>query len=63
MSILVLALIIGALPFILMVAALIDILRHEFEPDQNKIIWVLVVIFLPLLGSLLYFLIGSNQKK
>lgn len=41
--------------------ALINILRNEFD-GNNKIVWVLVVIFLPILGSLLYFIIGSSQK-
>ena len=27
----------GLLPFILVVIALIDILSHEFEPQQNKL--------------------------
>ena len=40
---------------------IIDILRNEFE-GNNKLIWVLVVLFLPLLGSLLYLIIGSKQK-
>lgn len=43
------------------VIALVDILRSKFEPI-NKLIWVLVVIFTNLLGALLYFLIGKNQK-
>jgi hypothetical protein len=41
--------------------ALIDILRSEFN-GSDKIVWVLVVLFLPLLGSVLYFLIGSSRK-
>lgn len=41
--------------------ALIDILRSDFE-GNNKLIWVIVVIFFNLLGSILYFLIGRNQK-
>jgi len=46
---------------ILSIIALVDILRNEFE-ENNKIIWVLVVIFLPLIGSILYFAMGSSQK-
>lgn len=46
------------IPFII---ALVDILRNEFE-GNNKIIWVLVILFLPLIGSILYFAIGSSQK-
>ncbi|MBS2098755.1 PLDc N-terminal domain-containing protein [Carboxylicivirga linearis] len=41
--------------------ALINILNHEFT-GNNKIIWVLIVLFLPFLGSVLYFAMGKNQK-
>ena len=41
--------------------ALIDILRSEFD-GNNKLVWVVVVIFFNLLGAILYFLIGRNQK-
>ncbi len=46
-----------ALPLI----ALIDILRSEFT-NYNKLIWLLVIIFLSILGVLLYFIIGRKQK-
>jgi len=42
--------------------ALIDVLRSEFTNSSNKIVWVLLIFFLPLLGALLYLLIGRNQK-
>lgn len=41
--------------------ALIDILKSEFE-GNNKIVWLLVVIFLNILGALLYYFIGRKQK-
>jgi len=43
------------------VIALIDILKNEFE-GNNKIVWVLVVVFLWLLGAILYYFIGRKQK-
>ena len=46
---------------ILPLIALIDILRSEFT-GLNKLIWVVVTIFLPFLGPLLYFSIGLKQK-
>jgi hypothetical protein len=49
------------LPIIFWVFALIDILKNNFQ-DNNKIIWVLVVIFLPIIGAVLYFIIGKKQK-
>ena len=46
---------------LLPIIALIDILRNEFT-GSNKIVWVLLVILLPLMGTLLYFAIGTQQK-
>ncbi len=45
---------------ILPLFAIYHIITHSFK-DQNKIIWILIVIFMPFLGSLLYFSIGQNQ--
>ena len=50
------------LPSIFWIIALIDILKSDFRDTNGKIIWVLVVIFLPVIGSILYFLIGKSQK-
>jgi hypothetical protein len=50
------------LVLLLPLTALVDILRSNFSKAENKIIWVLIVIFLPLLGSILYFIMGRNQK-
>ena len=46
---------------VLPIIALIDILRSEFK-GNNKVIWVLLVLFMNLLGTLLYFMIGVKQK-
>jgi hypothetical protein len=55
-------LIILILWFILFIYAIIDVLKNKFEPENNKIIWVIVVILLPILGPVLYFFIGKKQK-
>ncbi|HEX2866142.1 MAG TPA: PLD nuclease N-terminal domain-containing protein [Ignavibacteriales bacterium] len=47
--------------FLLMLFALVDIVRGTFQ-NNDKLIWVLIVLFLPILGSILYFLIGSKRK-
>jgi len=41
--------------------ALISALVSDF-PGNEKILWVLLIIFLPFLGSVLYFLIGTGQR-
>jgi len=54
-------LLIAFLGIISTIIALIDILKSKFDGD-NKIVWVLVVLFLNLIGAILYFTIGRNQK-
>ena len=47
--------------FILYIYILIDILKHEFT-GYNKIIWILVIIFFPVLGAILYLVFGRIQR-
>ena len=42
--------------------ALIDIVKSSFRESVNKIVWLLFVIFVPVIGTILYFTIGSRQK-
>ena len=56
--ILILIAFLGIIPTII---ALIDILKNKFE-GNNKIVWVLVVLFFNLIGAILYFTIGRNQR-
>jgi len=49
--------------FILPIWALVDIIRSQFNEPNNKIIWVIVVLLLPFLGSILYLAIGRAQKR
>ena len=41
--------------------ALVDILKNEFL-GPNKLVWLLLVIFLPLIGVICYYFIGTKQK-
>ena len=48
----------GIIPTII---ALINILKSKFN-GNDKIVWVLVVLFFNLIGAILYFVIGRKQK-
>lgn len=43
---------------ILWIAALVDCLKSS---NSNKVLWVVVIILLPFLGSILYFLMGRSS--
>ena len=49
------------IPLAVWVYALVDVIKHDFN-DDNKIIWLLVVILMPLLGSILYLTMGAKHK-
>jgi hypothetical protein len=57
-EIIIILFLIGFIPFIF---AFIDILKNEFI-GSNKLIWLLAVLFAPVIGSVAYFIIGRKQR-
>jgi len=47
--------------FLFPLVAIIDIIRSKFEGNM-QLIWVIIVIFFNVIGTILYFIIGRNQK-
>ncbi len=50
------------IPAALWLGALIDLLRSNFSDSITKLIWLIVIVFIPVLGAILYLLIGRKQK-
>ncbi len=49
------------LTFVITVVALIDVLKSKFN-GNDKLVWVLVLLFLNVVGAILYVAIGRKQK-
>ena len=49
--------ILSILWFVLWIAAIVDCAKSN---NPNKIVWIIVIILIPFLGSILYFLFGRN---
>jgi hypothetical protein len=47
----------GLLLFIFWIVALVDCIKGS---NPNKIVWIIVIILLPFLGSILYFVFGRS---
>jgi O-antigen ligase len=47
--------------FLLWIFALVSVLRNDFE-GNDKIVWLVLIIFLPFIGSILYFAIGRSKR-
>ena len=52
----------GLIHLLLFILTLINIMKSEFKNNTNKILWVILVLFLPLIGVILYFFIGRLQR-
>jgi len=50
----------GLVVLVLDIVAIIDILGGSGSAS-HKLLWFIVVFFLPVLGMILYFLIGKNR--
>ena len=53
--------ILGLLVLILVIWAIFDIVKHEEFTDIEKLIWVLVVVFLNIIGVIVYYLAGRSK--
>ncbi len=46
---------------ILPILALISVVSNQFR-NNEKLIWVLVVLFAPVIGSIIYFIVGRPKR-
>lgn len=47
---------------ILPIMALVDIATSQFKDGVTKLIWIVIVIFAPVIGSAAYFIVSKRQK-
>ena len=53
----------GIIGTIIYIFTIIDVLRSNFSSSTDKLIWILVVILLPLIGTILWFLIVRAKSS
>lgn len=49
---------VGLLCFVFWIVALVDCIKGN---SPNKVLWIIVIILLPFLGTILYFLLGKSR--
>ena len=52
----------GLLVLVLDIIALISLLKSGAD-SGTKILWILLIVLLPVLGMILYFLMGPGRRK
>ena len=51
---------IAVLSFVFWIVALVDCLGSN---NPNKVLWVVLIILLPFLGTILYFVLGKTSAR
>lgn len=59
--VLIIAAVVGLAVFIFWVWSIIDIATGRFE-GMLQVVWILIVVFLGPLGSIIYAVLGRNQR-
>lgn len=39
-----------------------DVVRSRFANQNDKLIWILIVLLVPFLGTILWFAVGRNRR-
>lgn len=47
---------------VLEIVAIVDVLR-SLLPTAKKILWILLIVIVPVIGFILYFLLGKSEQK
>lgn len=51
----------GILWFVLIVYTLMDLLKSNL-PTNTKLLWLIVILIAPILGSIIYLIAGRNKQ-
>lgn len=52
---------IGIASTVFWIVEIVDVVKRDFQEPNNKVIWLLVIIFLHFFGAILYYFIGKQQ--
>jgi hypothetical protein len=46
----------------LMIIAVLDLVKREHVTGNNKLVWILVIIFINIIGPIIYFVFGRKDR-
>lgn len=50
----------GLIILVIDISAILDVIKRKMKIEM-KVVWILVILLLPILGPILYFLIGRKR--
>lgn len=52
----------GAIGLIIYAITIFDVVSSKFANQNDKLIWIIIVVLVPLVGAILWFLIGRGKR-
>tara|TARA_Y100000034_G_scaffold67776_2_gene81800 strand:- start:73 stop:324 length:252 start_codon:yes stop_codon:yes gene_type:complete len=49
--------------FIFWIYMIIDVAKRDFKEDSERVVWILVLVFLSWLGALIYYFAVKNGER
>lgn len=49
------------IPFLIWGYAVVEIVTNDFKAPVDKVVWLLVVLLIPVLGVIFYYLLGRSK--
>jgi cytochrome c oxidase assembly factor CtaG len=56
-----LMLVIGILALVFWIYMLVDSIKRKYKDHNDKIVWVLVIVFLGIIGALVYYFVVKRK--
>jgi hypothetical protein len=53
---------IGIFGLLIYVYTIYDVVISKFASETDKLIWVIIVVLVPFLGTILWFLVGRRKR-
>lgn len=54
---------IGIFALVFWILMLIDVIKRDFKQENDKIMWVLIVVLTGIIGALIYYFIVKRENK
>ena len=48
--------------FVFWISMIIDCVKRKFKDDSSKILWILILIFLGILGAIIYYFVVKKPE-
>ena len=53
----------GILAFVLWILMIIDVAKRKFKQENDRVMWILILVFTGIIGAIIYYFIVKKPNK